>query len=278
MSVEVLTRVGITFETADGGRTHAPLIAARLGDVSTLLILDTGSEVQLLNKELVDRLGLAIENGEEGTDHSGATMASWSVEDVGLELGEIEVTLRDVVAIPAPPPFPPRGIGGILSPQHLHPTATAVVDLAANELLLVEADDDELQEWLEGRSPDLTTLVLERDESFTTLVVAAAIRPHDEIPTMLNTGGKGTEFGSASVPSLAATAFERIGGGVSGADVLGANVGAATLVVAGREFPVADLAVRDKMHDPQGLVGMDVLRGTVIAAGADVGRPLVWQV
>lgn len=278
MSLDVLTRIPVTFEAADGGLTHAPLVAGRLGDVTTLLVLDTGSDVHLLNKDLVDRLGLAFENGEEGTDHSGATMPSWSVEDVGLELGEIEVTLGDVVGIPAPPPFPPMGIGGILSPQHLHPTATTVIDLVAHELLLVEAADEALPAWLEERSPDLTALVLKRDDSFGMVVVPAAISPHDEIPTILNTGGKSTEFGLGSVPSFAAAAFERLGGGVSGADVLGARMGAATLVVAGREIPVASLVVREQMHDPQGMVGMDVLRGTVVAASADVTRPAVWQI
>jgi hypothetical protein len=32
------------------------------------------------------------------------------------------------------------------------------------------------------------------------------------------------------------------------------------------------------MHDPHGMVGMDVLRGTVLACTADARRPVVWQV
>ena len=138
--VEILTSVPIAFEGADGAPQHAPLVAGRVGGLDTRLVLDTGSEVHLLTKELVDRLGLAVEEGEEGTDHSGATMPSWTVEDVGLELDALELTLRDVVAIPAPKPFPGWGIGGILSPQHLHPSAWTVVDLVENELVLVEGD------------------------------------------------------------------------------------------------------------------------------------------
>ena len=241
-------------------------------------MLDTGSEVHLLTKELVDELGLAVEPGEEGTDHSGATIPSWSVEDVELDLGGVGLTLQNTVAIPAPKPFHGWGIGGILSPQHLHPTAVAVIDLVSNELLLVEAADDGARAWLADRHPSLTPLVLPREGTLTSIVVRAAIRPHAEIPTMLNTGGKGTEFAAAAVPGTVAAAPARIGGGVGGSDVIGALAGAATLVVAGHELPVESLAVREKMHDPQGLVGMDVLRGTVLAVAADVSRPVLWLI
>ncbi len=200
--VRILTRVPITFEAADGSTVHSPMIAGRLGAVETRLVLDTGCDVHLLNKELVDQLGLSVEEGEEGTDHSGATMASWSVEDVELQLGDAAVTLRNVVAIPAPPPFPGRGIGGILSPHHLHPSARAVIDLVADELVLVDGADSGVAAWLTERSPAMTTLALERDEAFPSVVVRAAISPHAEIATMLNTGGRHTEFSSGAVPGL----------------------------------------------------------------------------
>ncbi len=274
----ILTRVPITFEVAGGGREHAPLIVGRVGGLVTRLVLDTGSEVHLLTKELVDRIGLAVEEGEEGTDHSGATMPSWAVEDVSLELGDIKVTLRNTVSIPAPAPFSGGGVGGILSPQHLDPSACAVIDLVSDEFLLVEGSDAAVTGWLAERSPTLTTLVLARDEEFSSVVVRAAISPHPEIPTMLNTGGRHTEFASDAVPGLAGSASKRLGGGVSGADVIGAEVGEATLLVAGHELRVPSLAVRTAMHDPQGLVGMNVLRGTILAVWADPSRPVLWQI
>ena len=103
MAVRILTRAPITY----GG--HAPLAPVAVGGIQTLVVLDTGSEVHILTKELVDRLGLAVEPGEEGVDHSGATMPSWSVEDVTLALGELDITLGDIVSIPAPKPFPAWG-------------------------------------------------------------------------------------------------------------------------------------------------------------------------
>jgi hypothetical protein len=278
VDVRIVARAPIGFEGHDGSRQHAPLVAAVIAGVPALFVLDTGSDVHLLTKELVDRLALATEPGEEGVDHSGATMPSWSVEDVSLALGDVALTLRDVVSIPAPAPFPAKGIGGILSPQHLHPTTASVIDLDADELLLVEGTDEALTSWVTGRAPDRTTLTLPRDPEYATPVVTAAIEPFDELPVLLNTGGKGTEFAAAAVPGLAAGTSERLGGGVSGADVLGSEVGPQALVVAGHRIPVAALAVRETMHDPQGMIGMDVLRGTVLACAADRARAVSWQI
>ena len=278
MPVRVLATAPITFDGADGSTGHAPLVAGSIGGIDTLLVLDTGSDVHILTKELVDELGLDVEEGEEGIDHSGATMPSWSVADVPLGLGDTELTLRDLVAIPSPAPFPAKGIGGILSPQHLHPTAVLVIDLAVDELLLVEGDDDEVAAWLAGRSPALETLSLERDPAFTSVVVPAAVRPFAEMPTLLNTGGKRTEFSSVAVPGLGDGTLERLGGGVSDTDVIGSSGGAQVLAVAGHDVPVEQLAVRETMHDPQGMVGADVLRGTVLACAANRSRRVFWQI
>ena len=148
-----------------------------------------------------------------------------------------------------------------------------------DELLLVDAEEQELAPWLESRSPGLYPLSLEREPSFTSLVVLGiAVRSFAELPTLLNSGGKRTEFSRAAVPGLGGGHEERLGGGVSGADVTGSTAGARVLEVAGREVHVAELAVREGMHDPQGMVGIDVLRGTVLAFSADRARPVVWQV
>ncbi len=277
MEDRVVARTPIVFEGADGSTQHAPLVAASIGDVATLLVLDTGSDVHLLTKELVDRLGLAAEPGEEGVDHSGATMPSWSVEDVPLQLGTAELTLRDVVSIPAPAPFTARGIGGALSPQHLHPTAVTVVDLATNELLVVEGSDDAVADWLARRTPARQTLTLERDARYGTPVVQAAVEPFPELPVLLNTGGRWTEFAAPAVPGLDTAPQARLGGGVSGSDVVGGLAGPQTLVAAGHRIEVPALAVRGTMQGPQGMLGMDVLRGTVLACAAEAARPVLWR-
>lgn len=77
--MKVLAQLAIAYRVNDGGTTHAPMIVAEMGGRERRLILDTGSEVHLLTENLADELGLAKEPGDEGTDHSGATMASWAV-------------------------------------------------------------------------------------------------------------------------------------------------------------------------------------------------------
>ena len=127
------------------------------------------------------------------------------------------------------------------------------------------------------RDPELRTLALDRVGGGGTVIVDAAIEPHPAIPTLLNTGGRGTEFARSVVLDRGGPGPERLGASVSGADVLGERVGAAILAVGGVRIAVDSLAVRDGMEDPQGMVGMDVLRGTVLGCTADPAGRVVWQ-
>ena len=270
----------LTFEVASGGVTHAPLVMARVGGApAARYVLDTGSEVHLLNEDLVDELGLTKKPGEDGTDHGGNTMPSWSVDDVRAEVGGHEFVLPDVVAIPAPGPFPGFGIRGILSPHNIHPSAWAVIDLADDELVLLEAtDEQEAADYLCSRSPALEILTLARHAEFPSVVVRAALEGFAAMPTMLNTGGKATEYSAASLPGLEGEGVGRLGGGVSGADYSGGSVGSQVLVIDGRRVTVPNVHVREHMHEPQAIIGMDVLRGTVLTCSADQSRPVFWQV
>ena len=213
----------ITFEIASGGATHAPLliaVARRLGPSAVRRRL--GSEVHLLNEDLADELGLAKQPGEEGTDHAGNTMPSWSVGDVPAVVDGLDLVLRDAVAIPAPPPFPGFGIRGILSPQNLHPERLDGHRHCGRRTALLEAtDEQEAADYLRARSPALQLLTLRRDADFPSLVVPAALDGFAEMPTMLNTGGKQTEYSAAALPGLRPQSTGRLGGGVSGADYVG---------------------------------------------------------
>jgi hypothetical protein len=273
-----LLRTPITFAAADGSTVHAPMIRARVGGLDTLLVLDTGSDVHLLTKELSDQIGRSLAEGEEGIDHSGATMPSWTAGKVPMLAGGVDLPLRDVVVIPAPTPFPGWGIGGILSPQRLHPDAYVVLDQVDDELLLIHEDVEAVAAWLARRHPGLATLRLRRDGISTTPVVRGAIVPFDETAVLVNSGGKHTEFDVTVVPGLAPAVLGRLGGGVSGSDVMGSVVGAQTLAIGGRRIPVAELALREGMVYPHAMIGRDLLRGTVVACDADPGGVLFWQV
>ncbi len=279
MTAQVVAQLPITFQCADGSTTHSPLIVTSVGGAAVArYILDTGSDVHLLNEDLADELELTKSPGEEGVDHTGNTMPSWTVGDVAINLGDFATLLHDCVSIPAPAVFPPRGIRGILSPQALHPTAWAVIDTSADALMLLDATDDEAADFLGARSPTLRLLQLPRDVNFPTLVVPTALDGYDEIPTLLNTGGKSTEYGADVVGGLASGEQERLGGGVSGADYAGWSVGAHNLKVGGASVVLPKLSIRPQMHDPQAIVGMDALRSTVLAFANDLTKPVLWLV
>jgi len=274
--VKVLAQTSISFDVP--GRTlHAPLVEARIAGTATRMILDSGSTSHALTLELAKRCGVPVQPGEPGQDHAGAPVPSWQVGEVAIEIERMRLRLSDVVAIGAPGPFEGWGIGGFLSPQSLHPTAFAVVDLGGNQLQLVDAGVAAMDEWLRAQFPNLQLLRLGREPG-EVVEVLAAISPFEPVVTMLNTGGRTTEFEAASVPGLHGSRPDEPGRGVSGSDVDGEAVPGQTLVVAGARFAVPNLLVRAAMPYPPGMVGMDILLGTVLVVSAVPERPIYWLV
>ena len=273
--MKVLLRAEITYDVASGGTTHAPLALVSVGSLpEARFVLDTGSDVHLFTEDLADELGLDKQPGEEGTDHTGATMPSWTVGDVPAQLAGVPLTLRDVVVIPAPSLFAGYGIRGILSPQHLHPPAVTVIDMANDELLLVEGGDAEVRELIRARAPTLELLSLDREAESASVVVSASVEPFGEVRTLIDSGGKRTEFALPALPGISSHDESRLGGGVFGGEYRGGSAGRQTLLIGGLRLAVPNLAVRETMPDTDGIVSMDVLRGTIVACGADRARPV----
>jgi hypothetical protein len=276
--IRVLVDVPITFETEDGTTVHSPMIRATVGGIGTRLILDTGSTDHVLTKALIDRVGVGATPAEAGTDHAGAAVPSWSVGDLEVHIAGEPFALRDVVAIAAPGPFPGWGVGGFLSPQHLHPTARVLIDLLNDRLVVVESSGADVDAWLIARVPSLRQIVLARVGAEATVAVSAAIEPFAPVPTMLNTGGRQTEFASGAVPGLRGAAGAGGGTGVGGGRVIGSDAGERVLLVGDARIPVPRLVVREEMDGPPGLIGEDVLRGTALICSADLDRGAVWLV
>ncbi|MEX1072968.1 MAG: retropepsin-like aspartic protease [Chloroflexota bacterium] len=273
----VLLDVPITFDVG-GQLTHAPMVHASIHGTPTKLIVDTGSDVHILTIELAEQLGLRAEPGEAGTDSSGASVASWTLGGVQVEIADQAFELQDVVAITAPAPFPGWGIGGILSPQKLHRSAWAMLDLAADRFVLLDGDEADVTAWLTARTPALQLLRLERVTGDDTILVRAAIDPFDEVVTMLDSGGKRTGFTSSAVPYSNRGPQTSSGRGVGGAEHFGMELTDRTLLVGGARVPLRTLIVEAEMDGRDGLVGMDVLRGTVLTVSGDSHRPVIWQV
>jgi hypothetical protein len=273
----ILLDVPITFEVGDQV-THAPMVHVTVAGTPTKLILDTGSTDHILTVELAEQVGLEAEPGEPGTDSTGASVPSWSIGVVEFEIAGESFALRNVVAIAAPAPFPGWGGGGFISPQQLQPGAWAVLDLAAERLVLVEGEEADVAGWLSERTPDLQLLRLDRAPGDGTILVHGAIEPFDEVVTMLDSGGKRTQFTQSAVPQVSDGPRASSGRGVGGAESFGAEVRGQTLIVGEARLPLEALIVSPEMDGRDGLVGMEVLRGTVLTVSGDPRRPVIWQV
>ncbi len=274
-----LLDVPIGFDVGDG-KTHAPIVDVVVGGTPTRLILDTGSTDHVLTIELVRASGLAHEPGEPGIDHAGAEVASWLVGEVGIAIDGVGFELHDAVAITGPAPFAGWGIGGFLSPQHLHPAALVTIDLVGNRLTVIDpgVQAPELEAWLRSTWPRHVALDLARDPAESTPVVAAAIEPFEPVPATLNTGGSETEFAAAAVPGLVGIEPGHTSHGVGGSLVVGTAAENRVLRVGEARRSVPRLLIREEIHSVQGLIGMDVLRGTVLLVAADPRRPVRWLV
>ena len=276
--IRVLIDVPIVFDVTGGTTVHPPMVHATVGGVATRLILDTGSTDHVLTKELIDAAGAPAEPAEPGTDHAGALVPSWWVGDLDVRIDDETFGLRDVVAIEGPAPFAAWGVGGFLSPQHLHPTARVLIDLIGDHLVVAAGPADVVDAWLTARCSPVSPLALDRAPGETVVAITAAIEPFAPVTTILNTGGRATEFATAAVPGLGASTAQAGGAGAGGAPVIGSDAGARVIHVGGARIPVANLVVRPQIDGPPGLVGMDVLRGTALIVGADRSEPATWLV
>lgn len=276
--MEILFDEPITFVGADGQPTHAPMVAATISGEATRLVVDTGSTDHILTIELARRLGLPEEPGEEGIDSTGASVPSWSLGDVPIGIGATSHRLRSVIAIAAPGPFEARGIGGIISPQHLVPDAWTCLDMAADRFIAIAgAGDADLADWLSVRAPDFRLLRLARAEGDTTILIRGAIEPHHPVITLIDTGGKQSDVVASAVPGLMGEETESTGRGVGGTEMFGAAATDQVLNLGEARIPLPRLVVVRDVEGRGILVGMDVLRGTIVTVHGDPARPVFWQ-
>jgi hypothetical protein len=275
--MRVLLDTPIRFDVP-GGISHAPMIDAVVGTIATRLIIDTGSSDHVLTIDLVRAIGSDPEPGESGTDHAGESVPSWTVGDLSITIADVGFDLRDVVAIAGPAPFAGWGVGGFLSPQHIHPTADAVIDLVDDRFMLIDGPSDAVDRWLVDHHPGFVARSLQRSADDQTPVIRAAIDDFDPVPAMLNTGGRGSEFASWAVPGLEGRPDDEPGHGVGGSAVIGVAIEGRSLTIADRTFSLERLLIRDEIEALGGLIGMDVLRGSVLVVAADRQRPVRWLV
>lgn len=273
--MRLLAEQQISFEI-NGHPAHAPMIVARVGGVETRFILDTGSTGHVWTRRLVGQLDVESVPTKPGTDHAGASTPTWTVGTATVEIGSLSLAVTDVVAIDGPPQFEACEVGGFLSPQGLSSDYWVVVNLIADRLLLVDADPSSSSTWIDEVFPDLNHLALER-KSTDLLVVDASIEPQAPVATMLNTGTEESEFASHAVPHLRGRHDTR-GRGASGAEVSGQVVPDQVVKVGETRFKLPSLLVREEMPEPPGIIGMDLLKGTVLVISPHPNDPVHWLI
>jgi hypothetical protein len=269
----------ITFVTEDGTTTHAPMVLADVGGIATRLICDTGASEHVLTLDLARRAGAALSPDEPGTDAAGDAVPSWRLGQLSARVGDWTLSLDGAPVAQGPPPFEGWGIGGFLSPQALHPSGLVVLDLAAGNLAFTDDSPETVAGVVAQRHPALRPIQLARDPSDTTLLVRAAIDGYPEVLTLLDSGARSTSFAEDAVPGLTGGAEAVSGRGLAGREIRAPVVEGARLRVADAVLPIGSLFVTPEAHGVvQGVIGMDLLRGTVLVLAADVASPVTWFV
>ena len=105
-----------------------------------------------------------------------------------------------------------------------------------------------------------------------------AIEPHEDVITLLDTGGKASDVVASAVPGLSGEQTESSGRGVGGTELFGAVVADQVLRVGEAAIPLPRLVVIGDVEGRGILVGMDVLRGTIVTVSGDPALPVFWQV
>ena len=269
----------LTFELPDGSVTHAPMVAAEVAGLATRLIVDTGASEHVLTVELARRAGLDLAPDEPGTDAAGDPVPSWRASRLSLIVAGATFSLEQVPVAEGPPPFAEWGIGGFLSPQALHPSASVILDLASNRLSLVDDPPQVAAAALAERHPGLRTVTLERVPTDTTILVRAAIGEHPEVVTLVDSGARSTSFAAGALPGIAGGAEAVTGRGLAGREIRSPVVEGAVLHAGGASLRIEALHLTaERAGDVDGIVGMDVLRGTALVLSADPKAPVIWLV
>lgn len=277
-SVSVVAEIPLQF-SARGQRLPVPLIAAKLYGTEGLLIVDTGSSHQAVARAFADSHHLASTPEAAGHDHAGNTVATQHAGTGEWQIGPEQRTVTDAVIVPGPAAFAPLGIHGFLSPQNFFTAGYLVFDFPAGKLIVLKpAPAATLRPWLKTLYPTRPLLELPRATDAALdprkIYVHAALGDHSPVVAELDTGGSVTEFDESLLPPVAASDATTTTSTASGKTNTARTVEGQTIHLAGHAFG----PMKIKRHLPrpgvQALLGIDLLRQTVLIVPLDPTAPL----
>lgn len=262
--------------SARGQKLPVPLVPVRLHGSDGLLLVDTGSSHNALTRDFAEAHDLAGAPAGTGRDHAGEAVTTSPAKAIDWELGAFSRRVEDAIVVAGPPPFKPLGIVGFLSPQNFFGTASVVLDFPAGRLLALPGDANAARAWAESRYPDAEIAVLPRAAGphARKLYVQAQLASGELVVAEIDTGGSTTEFAENLLPAdgngetLTSVA-------VSGKKRAARLVEGQALSLGGMKFGPLKVKARPTDAAPAVLLGIDLLRHTVLILPAASDAPVL---
>jgi hypothetical protein len=273
--VQPLVEVPLSF-SARGQKLPVPLVPVRLHGTDGHLLVDTGSSHNALTRDFAEAHDLAGAPAGTGRDHAGETVTTSPAKAIDWELGGVSRRVEDAIVVAGPPPFKPLGVVGFLSPQNFFGAASVVLDFPAGRLMALSGDASAVRAWAESRYPEAEIAVLPRAAGphARKLYVQAQLASGESVVAEIDTGGSTTEFAENLLPAdgngetLTSVA-------VSGKKRAARLVEGQTLSLGGVRFSPLKVKARPTGATPAVLLGIDLLRYTVLIIPAAPDAPFI---
>lgn len=252
--------------SARGKPLPVPLIQATVAGKEVLLLLDTGATHSVLGSDFVRKQGLARSGDTQGEGHIGEKVELGRLAPVDLGVGHTTRHLEDLASTDVPSAFGPLGIAGFLSPQTFFTEGCLVFDFPAGKLYVLKCGFTEARAWLASRHPGSRIADLRRvpDNEGRRLLLSAAVAGRPPVTALLDTGGSHTEFAPEYLGVSDAAPGDTGGISVSGKAVQATSVPGQQVELGGLLFGPMTLRSRVQKPGRQALIGMDLLRSTVL--------------
>lgn len=267
----------IVFE-ARGQKLPVPLVPGRIQDQEGLLLLDTGSSHNALTRAFADAHGLVGTPAGTGRDHAGDAVKTELASATEWHVGAFARRLEDTVIVPGPPPFAPLGIVGFLSPQRLFAGSTVVLDFPGGRLFALSGSEAAIARWLAARYPAAERVPLPRvagphaNKLYVTAQLAGGVAATAEI----DSGGTMTEFAESLLPPAEPAPEAATSKAVGGRTRTARVVSGQALALGSLDFGPMKIKARPAGAPPEVLLGIDLLRRTVLVIPAETAAPLLF--
>ena len=274
--VTVVAEVPIVFE-ARGQKLPVPLVPGRIQEQEGLLLIDTGSSHNALTRTFADACGLVRNPAGTGRDHAGDAVKTELASATEWRLGTFTRPVEETLVVPGPPPFAPLGIVGFLSPQRFFAGSTVVLDFPGGRLFALSGSSAAIEHWLAERYRGAARATLPRvaGPHADKLYVTAQLAGGGSAVAEIDTGGTTTEFAESLLPPAEAAPETATSTAVGGRTRTARVVPGQTLALGSLDFGPTKVKARPAGGSPEVLVGIDLLRLTVLVIPAEPAAPLV---